>query len=259
MKTARTLFYLLLATNLVLGIASLLPFAGVRLPWATAGEAERLSHQLTPEKIRIESPAASGAPAADSAPAAGASAVPVEAASQPQGAAAPSTASAPAKESPTPSASASTAAAKCSAVSNLSQAETQDLEARATKLGGLKVNVSGLSPTSFWVIIPPNGGKDGAKKRIELLGKAGFDDRYVVHDPGPNLYAVSIGKFHNEEAAKRLVESLRAKNFKTAIITPLDESGRDARADISGRADMLDKLIRDFLADHKEAQRDDCH
>jgi hypothetical protein len=258
MKTARTLFYLLLATNLVLGIASLLPFAGVRLPWATAGESERLSHQLTPEKIRIESPAASGAPAADSAPATEASAAPAEAASQPQAAAAPSTASAPAKDSPAPPA-ASTAAAKCSAVSNLSQAETQDLTARAAKLEGLKVHVSGLSPTSFWVIIPPNGGKDGAKKRIELLGKAGFDDRYVVHDPGPNLYAVSIGKFHNEEAAKRLVESLRAKNFKTAIITPLDESGRDARADVSGRADMLDKLIRDFLADHKEAQRDDCH
>jgi cell division septation protein DedD len=255
MKTARTLFYLLLATNLVLGIASLLPFAGVRLPWATAGESERLSHQLTPEKIRIESPAAVEAPATESAPAVEASAPPAEAAPLPQAAAAPSTTSAPAKASP---AAASIATAKCSAVSNLSQAETQDLAARAAKLEGLKVHVSGVSPTSFWVIIPPNGGKDGAKKRIELLGKAGFDDRYVVHDSGPNLYAVSIGKFHNEEAAKRLVESLRAKNFKTAIITPLDESGRDARADVSGRADMLDKLIRDFLADHKEAQRDDC-
>lgn len=255
MKTARTLFYLLLATNLVLGIASLLPFAGVRLPWATAGESERLSHQLTPEKIRIESPATVEAPATQSAPAVEASAPPVEDASQPQATEAPSTTSAPAKTSP---AAASTTTAKCAAVSKLSQAETQDLAARAARLEGLKVRVSGVNPTSFWVIIPPNGGKDGAKKRIELLGKAGFDDRYVVHDPGPNLYAVSIGKFHNEEAAKRLVESLRAKNFKTAIITPLDESGRDARADVSGRADMLDKLMRDFLADHKEAQRDDC-
>lgn len=249
MKTARTLFYFLLATNLVLGIASLLPFAGVRLPWAASGEAERLAHQLTPEKIRIDAnrpipvaPVEASPPASD--------------ASTP--AAADSTPAAPQeKETPKPAATASTA--KCVSVRKLTQAESQDLSSRAAKLDGLKVQVTGVNPTAYWVIIPPNGGKDGAKKRVDLLGKAGFDDRYVVHDPGPNLYAVSIGKFHNEEAAKRLVESLRAKNFKTAVITPLDESGHDARADISGRPETLDKLMRDFLADHKDAQREACN
>lgn len=247
MKTARTLFYLLLATNLVLGIASLLPFAGVRLPWAASGEAERLAHQLTPEKIRIDKTRPDpAAPAENSAPASDAS---VPAAQD----------SAPADPPQTPKPAATTASAKCVSVRKLTQAETQDLAARAAKLDGLKVQVTGVNPTAYWVIIPPNGGKDGAKKRIDLLGKAGFDDRYVVHDTGPNLYAVSIGKFHNEDAAKRLVEALRAKNFKTAIITPLDEAGHDARADVSGRTDMLDKLMRDFLPDHKDAQRDTCN
>lgn len=264
MKTARTFFYLLLATNLVLGIVSLLPFTGVRLFWTSQEGADRLSQQLSPEKITIgvTKPVMAAPPPPDTAQSGSAP----EQQSVPAATEESSPAEKPETESEsTPhaeTASAAVAASKpvtaCTLLSNLTQPDTRQLSKGAASRKKLKLEITGLTPDSYWVIIPPLGGKDGATKRLDFLDQAGFNDHYIVHDPGPNQFAISLGRFRNEEAAKRLLEALRNKKFRTARITRLDETGHDAQAKISGPKNMLDPFVEGFLKNHEEVKRDHC-
>lgn len=234
MKTLRPFFYLLLAANIVLAILSALPLLGIQLPWAPSGEADRLNHQLTPEKIQPlgADPAKPTPPASaiTSSPAT----EPVAAASNPNN-------------------------VVCVAVRNLTREGTQQISEQAARQdGGLAVRISGVSPTSYWVNIPPNGGKEAASRRGEDLTKAGIEDYIIVRDSGPNQYAISLGLFRSEEAANRLIEQLKKKNIKTARITVRDNTGNGARAEITGRTEPLEALLKEFLVARKDAERDAC-
>lgn len=258
MKTARTFFYLLLATNLVLGIVSLLPFTGVRLFWTSQEGADRLSHQLSPEKIRIgvTKPVMATPPPADTSQS---EPTPAQSAPQTVEESAPAATTAENKpESIAVSDTASAAAMTCTLLSNLTQPDTRQLSKGTASRKPLKLELTGVTPDAYWVIIPPLGGKDGAIKRVDFLDQAGFDDRYIVHDPGPNQFAISLGKFRNEDAAKRLVEALHNKKFRTARITRMDETGHGAQAKVSGPKNVLDPFVATFLKSHKEAKRDHC-
>lgn len=235
MKTARTLFYLLLATNIALGLLIALPQIGIQLPWTPTGEGRQLD-QLSPEKIQLLGNAVPPQPEA------------------PQSQPATSTQTTAAGASPT-----DPNTLVCAGLRNLTLEDTQQLSDAATRQGeGVTVQISGLSPTSYWVNIPPNGGKEGASKRAEVLTKVGIDDYIIVRDAGPTQYAISLGLFRSEEAARRLVEALRKKNIKSAQVTLRDNTGNNAHADITGKPAQLEALLKDYLSDHKDAQRDKC-
>jgi len=257
MKTARTFFYLLLATNLVLGIVSLLPFTGIRLFWTSQEGADRLSHQLSPEKIRVgvAKPVMATPPPADTSQS---EPVPVQSSPKTMEESAPAAKTESKPESRTASDTASAAETTCTLLSNLTQPDTRQLSKGTASRKTLKLELTGVTPDAYWVIIPPLGGKDGAIKRVDFLDQAGFDDRYIVHDPGPNQFAISLGKFRNEDAAKRLVEALHNKKFRTARITRMDETGHGAQAKVSGPKNVLVPFLAAFLKNHKEAKRDHC-
>ena len=234
MKTLRPLFYLLLAANIVLAALSALPLLGIQPPWAPSGEADRLERQLAPEKIHVIGSEAKSAntgttPTATSEP----------------------TLEAPATPDPN--------VVACAALRNLSLEATQQLTEQAGRQGNaLSVRLSGVTPTSYWVNIPPAGGKEGASKRGEALANAGIEDYIIVRDSGPNQFAISLGLFRSEEAANRLIEQLKKKNIKSARITVRDNTGNNARAEISGRNELLEPLLKDFVATHKDAAREAC-
>ncbi|MDP5241133.1 SPOR domain-containing protein [Uliginosibacterium sp. 31-16] len=232
MKTLRPFFYLLLAANIVLAVLSALPLLGIRPPWAPSGEADRLARQLTPEKIQLITTETRAAPASVS------------------------TAITPTTDIRT---NIDPNALACAALRNLNLEATQQLSDRAARQGdGLSVRLIGVTPTSYWVNIPPNGGKEGASKRGEVLTKVGVEDYFIERKPGPNQFAISLGLYLNEDAAKRQLEQLRKKGVTTARITVRDNTGNNARAEISGRNEYLEPLIKDFLASHKDAQRESC-
>ena len=225
MKASRTPFYLLLAINIVLALFSGMSLFGQRLPWTEAGERERLGRQLTPDQIRLGESAPANTPVAIS------SSVP--------------------------------ASPDCVLVRNLTQDDSQQLEgiARdyAARLGvNIAIRSSGIVPTSYWVHIPPSGGREGASKRAEVLTRAGVTDLIIIRDPGPNQYAVSLGLFRSEEAAKRLMEQLRSKKISTVRMAVRDNTGTNARTELTGPPLIIDALLQDFLATHAQARRDSC-
>jgi hypothetical protein len=251
MKTVLALFYLFLSANIVLAPMLFLPILGVQLPWTPIGESERLTHQLTPEKIQLGSaPSAQAAPA--SAP------VAIGTGDSTPSPTASGTIPAPPLAASSPAPVVATNTNTCVTLRKLTQGDTQKLNDQVSQQTGLSLNISDVSPNSFWVYIPPNGGIDGANRRAETLNKIGIEDYSIVRDPGSNQFAISLGLFHNEDAANRLLDTVHKKNIKSARIAIRDNTGTNARAELKGPATSVEALLKDFLGQHKDVQRDTC-
>ncbi len=118
----------------------------------------------------------------------------------------------------------------------------------------------------WWVYMPPQGSKANADKKTEELTRLGITDYFVVTDDGPGKYAISLGVFRTEDAAKNYLASLVAKGVKTLgaparretkvqktlfQIRDVDDAMRAKLADI--RKDFAGIDLHDCPADAKKA------
>ena len=180
----RTLFLLLVALNLAL-------YAWPRY-YATpdsAADAEPLRREINPKGIRLlEGPELAGLPVL-----------------KPK----------PAEEAP-PSALA--AAGNCLEWGGFSVAEApraaQALEPLA--LGARLSQRRSDEKAGWWVFIPPQPNRATALKKAAELKSLGIDDFFVLQDEGKLRWAVSLGVFSSEEAARNRLEALRVKGVRSA-------------------------------------------
>lgn len=196
------------------------------------GEPERLSNQLNPERMRLvaEAPLAVPTPAPAEAPPAEPPAVP---------------------ERPAPPG--------CVAFSGLTTPQRDELGARIASAGpGFKLTESRTGAvTSWWVHVPPQGSKEAAERKAAELRKLGVNDLFIVNDPGPAQFAISLGLYKNETQANRLLESLREKGVRSAQV-----AGRGAtalRVEVRGPSDGLATLASDLSERLRGANRLECN
>jgi len=69
----------------------------------------------------------------------------------------------------------------------------------------------------WWVYIPPLGSRPAAVKKTVELKSLGIDDFFIVQEEGKTRWAVSLGIFSSEEAARSRLEALRAKGVRSAL------------------------------------------
>ena len=180
----RTLFLLLVALNLAL-------YAWPRY-YATpdsAADAEPLRREINPKGIRLlEGSELAGLPVLKPKPAA---------------------------ETP-PSAPA--AAGSCLEWGGFSVAEApraaQALEPLA--LGARLSQRRSDEKAGWWVFIPPQANRATALKKAAELKSLGIDDFFVLQDEGKLRWAVSLGVFSSEEAARNRLEALKVKGVRSA-------------------------------------------
>jgi sporulation related protein len=231
MARLRTLLIVLILLNL-LAFAALSGWLGSPAPH---GEPERLTNQLNPERIKLR-PASPPARSEASRPK---SPAPVtDAAAPPQPVAPPTTPEA------------------CLAVAGLSTEAARGLGDTLAAQSDLKVrDVPTEVPSSWWVNMPPAESKEAAEARVAELRKQGVTDLFIVQEPGPNQFAVSLGLFKQEAQAERLVEQLRAKGVE-ARATARGTATR--RLEIRGPADRLAALAGEIKARHPGASPKEC-
>jgi hypothetical protein len=71
----------------------------------------------------------------------------------------------------------------------------------------------------WWVYIPPQpNGRAGAVRKATELKSLGIGDYFVVQEEGPHRWAVSLGVFRTEEAARARLAALRAQGVRSAQI-----------------------------------------
>ena len=214
MQVLRSTFFLLVLGNLLL-------FAwgqGYFGPRSVGGEAERLTAQIAPDKLRVVS---RGVP-------------PLR---LPQ----------PAREECR--AFAGLADSDAQILVALIGARDADLKVARRPL---------TEPRSWWVYIPPLPNGAQADKKAAELSKLRIKDFYVVREDGPNQYALSLGLFKSEEGARDYLDSLAKKGVKSARIQVRESPGDRVLVEARGPAERLNKALADLPAELNAPAPGDC-
>jgi len=179
-------------------------------PADAAREPARLKNQLAPERMQQLTPTqARQAAAASVAPA------------PPAEVAAPVPEPAPA---PVPVPVARDLVA-CVQAGPFSTADARRFEARIARLGlaprQSRIEIPFQEVTSRLVYLPPNGGREGAQRRIAELKERGVTNFFVMqNDTSPLRYAISLGVFKSDGAAQKLVADLQRQGVRGVRILP---------------------------------------
>jgi len=120
----------------------------------------------------------------------------------------------------------------------------------ALELGARLAQYRGEEPARWWVHFPPQGSRANALKKAAELRKLGIADFFIVQEPGPTQWSLSLGLFTTAEAAKAHLASLRARGVRTAVIDERETQVpkvwfqvRDVDAALQAR---LEALAKDF-------------
>jgi hypothetical protein len=71
---------------------------------------------------------------------------------------------------------------------------------------------------SWWVHMPPQGSQAAMERKTRELADLGVTDFFAVTEAGSWRYAISLGLFRTEEAARAHLAELRARGVRTAVI-----------------------------------------
>ncbi len=205
----RVLFFLLVLANLL--------FYGWHAGYIGPGESskdegERLSQQISPEKIRILTP----------------------------------------QEAKRLAESGKSRAASCVEWGTFpaQEAEKATEALAALNLGNRLVTRSVEETAGWWVFMASQGNKPNADKKVDELKRLGVADFFIVQDDGPNKFAISLGVFRTEDAARNYLASLSAKGVKTASVGQRDTKVQKTLFRLSGLDEAatakFDVLKKDF-------------
>jgi hypothetical protein len=174
-------------------------------PCDAAREPARLTNQLAPERMQQLTPTQARQVAASAAP-------------QPQAEVA-----APLPE-PAPAPVIRDLVA-CVQAGPFSTADARRFEARVARLGltprQSRIEIPYQEVTSRLVYLPPNGGREGAQRRVAELRERGVTNFFIMqNDTSPLRYAISLGVFKSDGAAQKLVADLQRQGVRGVRILP---------------------------------------
>ncbi len=70
----------------------------------------------------------------------------------------------------------------------------------------------------WWVYMSPSGGRAGAVRKAGELRALGVRDFFIVQDPGPYRWKISLGVYKTEDKARERLAALRKQGVRTALI-----------------------------------------
>lgn len=74
----------------------------------------------------------------------------------------------------------------------------------------------------WWVFISPQANRQAAQKKAAELKALGVEDYFIVQEEGPTRWALSLGIFSSEEAARLHLESLKNRGVRSAQVGARD-------------------------------------
>lgn len=110
----------------------------------------------------------------------------------------------------------------------------------------------------WWVFIPPQGSRPAAIKKTAELKALGVDDYFVVQDEGRMRWAISLGVFRTEDAAKSRLEALRARGVRSAQSGERDTQVAKIWFQVRGAEAPLQARLRDLAQGFPGTEVRDC-
>lgn len=151
---------------------------------------------------------------------------------------------APTSAPPQAAAAAKPAPEKCLVWDGLTAATADQVESMLVeRFAGLRRTRHVIPETgSWWIFIPPLANKADADKKAGELKRLGAPEFFVVQEPGPNRFAISLGIFSSEAAAEERLVSLRGKGVKSAKVARRTViSPEQVSLEAAGPAPMLEE------------------
>jgi hypothetical protein len=113
----------------------------------------------------------------------------------------------------------------CVQAGPFSTADARRFEARVARLGlaprQSRIEMPYQEVTSRLVYLPPNGGREGAQRRVAELRERGVTNFFIMqNDTSPLRYAISLGVFKSDGAAQKLVADLQRQGVRGVRILP---------------------------------------
>ncbi|MBD8655225.1 SPOR domain-containing protein [Oxalobacteraceae sp. CFBP 13730] len=178
-------------------------------PGDAAREPARLKNQLAPERMQQLTPTQARQAAQSAAPA------PQAEVAAPLPEPAPERAPAPVPRN----------LVACVQAGPFSTADARRFEARVARLGlaprQSRIDMPYQEVTSRLVYLPPNGGREGAQRRVAELRERGVTNFFIMqNDTSPLRYAISLGMFKSDGAAQKLVADLQRQGVRGVRILP---------------------------------------
>jgi len=99
---------------------------------------------------------------------------------------------------------------------------------------------------SYWVFMPPLRNRQAANQKAAELRKLGVEDFFIVQEDPKLRFAISLGVFRTEEAARSRLGELRTKGVRTARIGPKETSGQKVYFAIKDVPDALVARLNDL-------------
>lgn len=121
----------------------------------------------------------------------------------------------------------------------------KELEKLAVPANHINVRSQEEGTGRFWVYIPPLHSKAEADKKLSEVRAMGVEDGYVMQNDPSVKFAISLGVFSTEEAAKNYLATLREKGVRSAITGERKHTTGESMIRISqGDDSLLEKLVR---------------
>lgn len=79
------------------------------------------------------------------------------------------------------------------------------------------------APVRWWVHMPPQKSQSAMERKASELRRLGVEDFHPSVEPGRWRYAISLGLFRSEEAARAYLETLKSKGVRSAVITEREQ------------------------------------
>lgn len=92
----------------------------------------------------------------------------------------------------------------------------------AEKFAGVRVERRAVAAegAGVWVMVPPQGSKAEAERKVAELKELGVKDLLIVQESGSNQYAISLGVFSSEKGGQDRLAELKAKGVRSARVMP---------------------------------------
>ena len=117
---------------------------------------------------------------------------------------------------------------------------------------------------TWWVFMPTQGSRQAATVKASELKRLGIEDYFIVQEDPKFRFAVSLGVFRTQDAAKNRLEQLRAKGVRTAQVGARDTQlqkiwfqVRDAPEAVAARLNEIRQVfpgseLKDCAAEEKK-------
>lgn len=125
-------------------------------------------------------------------------------------------------------------------------------------LGARLAQYRGEETASWWVHMPPQGNRAAALRKAAELKQLGVEEYFILQDAGPQRWALSLGVFSTEDAAKAHLEALRAKGVRSAIIDRRDTRVPKVWFQVREVDAPLQDRLRAIARDFEGATLHDC-